>query len=376
MSLTDNPSHLEAVNPVVLGQTRAKQYFHKDKDRNKVIPILIHGDAAFAGQGVVAECFAMSGLPGHNTGGTIHIIVNNQIGFTTSPRFARSSPYPSDIAKMVEAPIIHVNGDDPEAVLFVTQMAFDYRQQFSRDVVIDLVCYRRRGHNEADEPSGTQPLMYAAIKQHPSAREIYANQLVAEGVLSAAQTEAMENNYREALERGEHVVKSLVKKPNEELFVDWTPYLAHDWQVRGDTTYPLDKLQALAHSFNESPSGFVVQRQVAKIIEDRKKMAVGAMAGNWGFGETMAYATLLEQGYPVRITGQDVGRGQPAQAAADDDHVVVAHAASSAPGRCSTSSSRCCRRSSRPSTRCSRRGSATSRGARTRSTSSCARRRR
>ena len=184
VSLTDNPSHLEAVNPVVLGQTRAKQFFHKDAKRNKVIPILIHGDAAFAGQGVVAECFAMSGLPGHNTGGTIHIIVNNQIGFTTSPRFARSSPHPSDIAKMVEAPIIHVNGDDPEAVVYGSRIATEFRLKFNRDVVLDLVCYRRFGHNEGDEPSFTQPLMYKKIRSHPSAAKIYGSKLIDEDLLS------------------------------------------------------------------------------------------------------------------------------------------------------------------------------------------------
>ena len=184
VSLTDNPSHLEAVNPVVLGQTRAKQFFHQDKQRNKVIPILIHGDAAFAGQGIVAECFAMSGLPGHNTGGTIHIIVNNQIGFTTSPRFARSSPYPSDVGKMVDAPIIHVNGDDPEAVVYATRIATEFRLKFNRDVVIDLICYRRFGHNEGDEPSFTQPLMYKKIRSHPSTIKIYGEKLVNEGLFT------------------------------------------------------------------------------------------------------------------------------------------------------------------------------------------------
>ena len=184
VSLTDNPSHLEAVNPVVLGQTRAKQFFHKDKERNKVIPILIHGDAAFAGQGVVAECFAMSGLPGHNTGGTIHIIVNNQIGFTTSPRFARSSPYPSDVAKMVDAPIIHANGDDPEAVVYAARIATEFRLKFNRDVVIDLICYRRFGHNEGDEPSFTQPLMYEKIRSHPSPVKVNGNKLVDENTIT------------------------------------------------------------------------------------------------------------------------------------------------------------------------------------------------
>ena len=184
VSLTDNPSHLEAVNPVVLGQTRAKQFFHKDKERNKVIPILIHGDAAFAGQGIVAECFAMSGLPGHNTGGTIHIIVNNQIGFTTSPRFARSSPYPSDVAKMVDAPILHVNGDDPEAVVYATRIATEFRLKFNRDVVVDLICYRRFGHNEGDEPSFTQPLMYKKIRSHLTTAKLYGEKLKEEQVFS------------------------------------------------------------------------------------------------------------------------------------------------------------------------------------------------
>jgi 2-oxoglutarate dehydrogenase E1 component len=184
VSLTDNPSHLEAVNPVVLGQTRAKQFFHKDKERNKVIPILIHGDAAFAGQGVVAECFAMSGLPGHNTGGTIHIIVNNQIGFTTSPRFARSSPYPSDVAKMVDAPIIHANGDDPEAVVYAARIASEFRLKFNRDVVVDLICYRRFGHNEGDEPSFTQPLMYKKIRSHPTPVKVYGKKLIDQKVIS------------------------------------------------------------------------------------------------------------------------------------------------------------------------------------------------
>ena len=193
VSLTDNPSHLEAVNPVVLGQTRAKQFFHKDKERNKVIPILIHGDAAFAGQGVVAECFAMSGLPGHNTGGTIHIIVNNQIGFTTSPRFARSSPYPSDVAKMVDAPIIHANGDDPEAVVYAARIATEFRLKFNRDVVVDLICYRRFGHNEGDEPSFTQPLMYEKIRSHPSTIKVYGKKLIDENIIS---NESLDNSIK------------------------------------------------------------------------------------------------------------------------------------------------------------------------------------
>jgi 2-oxoglutarate dehydrogenase E1 component len=310
LALAFNPSHLEIVSPVVEGSVRARQDRRRNLERNQVIPIIMHGDAAFAGQGVVMETLQMSQTRGYTTGGSIHIVINNQVGFTTSePEDARSTEYCTDCAKMVQAPIFHVNGDDPEAVLFVTQMALDYRQQFKRDVVIDLICYRRRGHNEADEPSGTQPLMYAAIKTHTTTRELYARRLIEEDVINETQSRQMDDDYREALEHGDHLVKSLVKKPNEELFVDWTPYLAHDWQVRGDTHYPLDKLQQLAHQVNQMPEGFILQRQVSKIIEDRSKMAAGAMPCNWGFGETMAYASLLEQGYPVRITGQDVGRG-------------------------------------------------------------------
>lgn len=310
LALAFNPSHLEIVSPVVEGSVRARQDRRKNVDRDQVIPIIMHGDAAFAGQGIVMETFQMSQTRAYKTGGSVHIVINNQVGFTTSNiEDARSTEYCTDCAKMVQAPIFHVNGDDPEAVLFVTQMALDYRQQFKRDVVIDLICYRRRGHNEADEPSGTQPLMYDQIKSHATTRDIYARQLVAEGSITDVQVRQMEDDYREALEHGDHVVKSLVKQPNEELFVDWTPYLAHDWEVRGDTRYPLEKLQQLAQTVNHVPDGFSLQRQVTKIIEDRVKMAAGAMDGNWGFGETMAYATLLEQGYPVRITGQDVGRG-------------------------------------------------------------------
>ena len=201
ISLTDNPSHLEAVNPVVLGQVRAKQFFHKDKERKKVIPVLMHGDAAFAGQGIVAECFAMSGLPGHNIGGTIHIIVNNQIGFTTAPRFARSSPYPSDVAKIAQAPIFHVNGDDPEAVVHCAKIATEYRQKFNRDVVIDMVCYRRFGHNEGDEPSFTQPIMYKKIKSHPSTLSIYGKKLSQEGLTTEIELQKEKTNFKNFLEK-------------------------------------------------------------------------------------------------------------------------------------------------------------------------------
>jgi len=223
ISLTDNPSHLEAVDPVVLGQTRAKQFFHKDKKRQKVVPILIHGDAAFAGQGVVAECFAMSGLRGHNTGGTIHIIVNNQIGFTTNPRFARSSPYPSDIAKMVEAPILHVNADDPEAVVHCARVAIEFRQQFNRDVVIDMICYRRWGHNEGDEPSFTQPLMYQKIRQHPTTLNVYGEKLIKEGTITAEEFDKNKKEFKNLLDEQLKTAKEY--KPKLEWFEGvWSRY--------------------------------------------------------------------------------------------------------------------------------------------------------
>ena len=310
LALSFNPSHLEIVSPVVEGSVRARQDRRKDATGDKVLPISIHGDAAFAGQGVVMETFQMSQTRADKTGGTIHIVVNNQVGFTTSRQEdARSTEYCTDIAKMIQAPIFHVNGDDPEAVLFVTQLAVDYRMQFKRDVVIDLVCYRRRGHNEADEPSGTQPRMYAVINKHPTTREIYAKRLVEGGVLSDEQVQERIEEYRTALDNGDHVVKSLVKEPDSNSFVDWKPYLGHQWTARHDTRFDLKTLQELANRLTNLPDGLVVQRQVSKIIEDRVKMAAGGLALNWGFAETMAYATLLHEGHPVRITGQDVGRG-------------------------------------------------------------------
>lgn len=252
----------------------------------------------------------MSQTRAYKTGGTIHLVINNQVGFTTSRQDdARSTEYATDVAKMIQAPIFHVNGDDPEAVLFVTQLAVDYRMQFKRDVVIDLVCYRRRGHNEADEPSGTQPLMYQQIAKQRTTRELYADALVNAGVLSAEQVQSKIDDYRDALDNGLHVVKSLVKEPNKELFVDWRPYLGHAWTARHDTRFDLKTLQELSSKMLEVPEGFVVQRQVSKIYEDRQKMAAGGLPINWGFAETLAYATLLFEGHPVRMTGQDVGRG-------------------------------------------------------------------
>lgn len=310
LALNFNPSHLEIVSPVVEGSVRARQDRRNDPVGDKVVPITIHGDSAFAGQGVVMETFQMSQTRAYKTGGTIRIVINNQVGFTTSnPEDTRSTEYSTDVAKMIQAPVLHVNGDDPEAVLFVTQLAVDYRMQFKRDIVIDLVCYRRRGHNEADEPSGTQPLMYQKVTKQPTTRELFAKQLEAEGVLSNEETQNLVNEYRDALDNGLHVVKSLVKEPNKELFVDWRPYLGHKWTSHFDTSFDLKTLQELTLKMQDTPDGFVVQRQVSKILEDRRKMAAGGLPINWGFAEMAAYATILFEGHPVRMTGQDVGRG-------------------------------------------------------------------
>ncbi|MFJ2467771.1 2-oxoglutarate dehydrogenase E1 component, partial [Pseudomonas sp. NPDC087615] len=310
LAMAFNPSHLEIVSPVVEGSVRARQDRRNDSTGEKVLPISIHGDAAFAGQGVVMETFQMSQTRGFKTGGTVHIVINNQVGFTISnPLDSRSTEYATDVAKMIQAPILHVNGDDPEAVLFVTQMAIDYRMQFKRDVVIDLVCYRRRGHNEADEPSGTQPLMYQQITKQRTTRELYADRLTQDGTLDAERVQAKVDEYRNALDNGLHVVKSLVKEPNKELFVDWRPYLGHAWTARHDTRFDLKTLQELSAKLLEIPDGFVVQRQVAKIYEDRQKMQAGGLPINWGYAETMAYATLAFEGHPIRMTGQDIGRG-------------------------------------------------------------------
>lgn len=310
LAMAFNPSHLEIVSPVVEGSVRARQDRRCDPIGDKVLPVTIHGDAAVAGQGVVMETFQMSQTRAYRTGGTIRIVVNNQVGFTTNKQEdARSTEYATDVAKMIQAPIFHVNADDPEAVLFVTQLAVDYRMQFKRDIVIDLICYRRRGHNEADEPSGTQPLMYQKISKQRTTRELYADSLIQSKVLDDERVQAKIDEYRTALDNGLHVVKSLVKEPNKELFVDWRPYLGHAWTARHDTSFDLKTLQDLSNKLLQTPEGFVVQRQVSKILEDRQKMGAGALAINWGYAEVMAYATLLFEGHPVRISGQDVGRG-------------------------------------------------------------------
>lgn len=310
LALAFNPSHLEIGAPVVEGSVRARQDRRNDSIGQKVVPVILHGDAAFAGQGVVMETFQMSQTRAYKTGGTIHIVINNQVGFTTNKREdARSTEYCTDVAKMVQAPIFHVNGDDPEAVLFISQMAVDYRQQFKKDIVIDLVCYRRRGHNEADEPSGTQPLMYQKIKKQRTTRDLYAEKLIAQNLLTKEEDGKRIENYRHMLESGEHVVKSLIHEPSEELFIDWTPYLNHSWDCPSDTSIDLKKLQEVAARVNLVPEGFPIQRQVGNIYADRHKMTAGAMPINWGFAETLAYATLVDAGHAIRLTGQDVGRG-------------------------------------------------------------------
>ena len=309
ISLTDNPSHLEAVNPVVLGQTRAKQFFHQDAKRNKVIPILIHGDAAFAGQGVVAECFAMSGLKGHNTGGTIHIIVNNQIGFTTSPRFARSSPYPSDLGKVVEAPILHCNGDDPEAVVHCAKIAIEFRQKFNKDVVIDMICYRRFGHNEGDEPSFTQPLMYKKIREHPTTVNVYGNKLIKENIITKEEFDKMKKEFKNLLNEQFKTAKDY--KPKIEWFEGtWTRYKPEKGKdKRGKSGVDLDKLVKISEKINNVPSEINVHKTIAKILGLRKQSVLQKKGIDWGTAEALAFGSLLEEGYPVRLVGQDSGRG-------------------------------------------------------------------
>ncbi len=310
LALAFNPSHLEIVGPVAEGSVRARQDRRRDYSGDRMVPILIHGDAAFAGQGVVMETFQMSQTRGFKTGGTLHIIINNQIGFTTHRQIdARSTEYCTEVAKMVQAPIFHVNGDDPEAVVFVTQLAADYRMEFRKDVVIDLISYRRRGHNESEEPMKTQPMMYQKIRSHPTTLSLYVDQLAGEGVVTETQARDMAEDNRIKLEAGESVALSIVHEPDSKLFVDWTPYLGHDWQTPADTTYDHQAFKNLAGRLAHLPEGFSVHRQVQKILEDRHKMAAGAMPANWGFAEVMAYATLTEQGIPVRLTGQDVGVG-------------------------------------------------------------------
>ncbi|MBO0763713.1 MAG: 2-oxoglutarate dehydrogenase E1 component [Hyphomicrobiaceae bacterium] len=312
LSLTANPSHLEIVDPVVLGKVRAKQDQHgcKPGERTPVLPLLIHGDAAFAGQGVVAECFGLSGLRGHRTGGSLHFIINNQIGFTTSPRFSRSSPYCSDVAKMVEAPIFHVNGDNPEAVVHVAKIATEFRQRFQKPVVIDMFCYRRFGHNESDEPAFTQPLMYRAIRSHLSAVEIYGKRLTEEGVVTEPDIDAMKARFRAHLDS--EFAASDSYRPNKADWLDgrWSNVgFAEDDERRGDTGVALDTLKEIGRRITTVPHDFNVHRTIARLLQRRREMVEGGSGIDWAMAEHLAFGTLLKEGFPVRLSGQDSERG-------------------------------------------------------------------
>ena len=310
LTLAFNPSHLEAVDPVVEGSVRARQHRRHDKDGNEVLPVLIHGDAALAGQGVIQEILNMAQTRGYYTGGTIHIVVNNQIGFTTSdPRDTRGTLYCTDIAKMAEAPIFHVNADDPEVCLLAVDMAMEYRQKFHRDVFIDLVCFRRLGHNEADEPMVTQPLMYKRIAQHPGTRRLYADKLVAAAVIAPEEPDAMIAAYRVAMDKGQHTNTTILSNYKAPMTVDWSPFVRRDWTAPYDGALPVERIRALARKATEVPEGFKLHSRVERVIADRRAMADGTMPLDWGMGETLAYATLLDQGYGVRLSGEDVGRG-------------------------------------------------------------------
>jgi 2-oxoglutarate dehydrogenase E1 component len=309
LALAFNPSHLEIVDPVVTGSVRSRQLRRGDKARKQVLPILMHGDAAFAGQGVVMELFQMSQARGFAVGGTVHVVINNQVGFTTSAaEDARSTLYCTDVAKMVGAPVLHVNGDDPEAVAFVAELAFDFRQRFSKDVVIDLVCYRRHGHNEADEPAATQPVMYRKIRAMKTTRELYAARLAAEGSIGEADAQALVDAHRDRLDAGE-ITTDVVQEQPDAIFIDWSKYLAGKLSDPVDTRVPRKALDALARRINTVPEEVKLHPRVAKIYDDRRKMAAGEQPGDWGFAENLAYATLLDEGYRLRLVGQDCGRG-------------------------------------------------------------------
>ncbi len=310
LALAFNPSHLEVINPVVIGAVKARQQRCNDGSHKRVLPVLIHGDAAFSGQGVVMETLNMSLTRGFHTGGTIHLIHNNQIGFTTShPMDARSTPYCTEVAKMVDAPIFHVNGDDPEAVLFVTGLALDYREQFKCDVVVDLICYRRHGHSEADEPSVTQPVMYSRISAVPTTREIYARKLQTEGIIDSSVADALKKTYRDNIHSEKIVARNILQGFKHPYIADWSKYRDKDENKQVDTSVGLDRIQHLSRDIQKLPEGFTLHARVAQILEDRRKMASGGLPINWGFAETMAYASLLDDGYAVRLSGQDCGRG-------------------------------------------------------------------
>ncbi len=313
LSLTANPSHLEIVDPVVLGKVRAKQDQRNDEERVKVLPLLIHGDAAFAGQGVVPECLGLSGLKGHRTGGSIHFIINNQIGFTTNPRYSRSSPYPSDVAKMIESPILHVNGDDPEAVVFAAKLAIEFRQLFKKPVVIDMLCYRRFGHNEGDEPSFTQPLMYKKIRGHKTTLELYAGRLVEEKLVTAEEVEALKAERRQILEKEYEAGQDY--RPNKADWFDgkWSGLKSASKDLddprRGQTGVDIARLKEIGAKITKTPEGFHVHRTIQRFLDNRAKAIQAGEGIDWATGEALAFCTLLQDGHPIRLSGQDVERG-------------------------------------------------------------------
>ncbi|MFD1893595.1 2-oxoglutarate dehydrogenase E1 component [Ottowia beijingensis] len=310
LSLAFNPSHLEIVNPVVEGSVRARQDRRGDAEGDSVLPVLVHGDAAFAGQGVVMETLALAQTRGYYTGGTVHIVINNQIGFTTSdPRDTRSTLYCTDVVKMIEAPVLHVNGDDPEAVVLATQLALQYRQDFNQDVVVDIVCFRKLGHNEQDTPMLTQPLMYAKIGKHPGTRKLYADKLVTQGVLTPEGPDEMVATYRAAMDAGKHTVDPVLTNFKSKYAVDWSPFLNQKWTDAAETAIPLAEWKRLAERITTVPEGFTVHTLVRKVLEDRAAMGRGDINVDWGMGEHMAFASLVASGYPVRLSGEDCGRG-------------------------------------------------------------------
>ena len=310
LSLAFNPSHLEIVNPVVEGSVKARMDRRGDKDGSQVLPILVHGDAAFAGQGVVMETLNLAQTRGYGTGGTVHIVINNQIGFTTSdPRDARSTTYCSDVVKMIEAPVLHVNADDPEAVVLATQIALDYRVAFKKDVVVDIICYRKLGHNEQDTPALTQPLMYKKIAKHPGTRKMYADKLAAQGTISANTGDEMAKAFRDAMDAGKHTHDPVISNFKNKYAVDWIPFLNRKWTDAADTAIPTTELKRLAEKITVVPEGFKPHSLVEKVLADRAAMGRGEMNLDWGMGEHLAFASLVASGYPIRITGQDAGRG-------------------------------------------------------------------
>jgi len=310
LSLAFNPSHLEIVNPVVEGSVRARIERRGEGGSAQVLPILVHGDAAFAGQGVVMETLNLAQTRGYGTGGTVHIVINNQIGFTTSdPRDSRSTLYCSDVVKMIEAPVLHINADDPEAVVLATQIALDYRQEFKKDIVLDMICYRKLGHNEQDTPALTQPLMYKKIAQHPGTRKLYADKLVAQGVIEATKGDDMVAAFRAAMDAGKHTTDPVITNFKNKFAVDWIPFLNRKWTDAADTAVPMTELKRLSAKITTVPEGFQLHSLVEKVLADRAAMGRGEMKLDWGMGEHLAYASLLASGYAIRLTGQDVGRG-------------------------------------------------------------------